>query len=107
LPHKNLGLPKPRPTACIERIQVNGSAVQFKRFVKAAEDGCRPSRKIYIFGVCWFESNRSLEGSIRSSPIVVDLLLNRNDWFLSIGGEACVCPTKPFTEAYSFKRAAC
>jgi hypothetical protein len=43
--------------------------------VKAAEQGYRPSRHSYPFGISRIECNRPLEGSICSSPIAVDLLL--------------------------------
>src|SRR5579859_227391 len=75
-PREKLGLAKALPTLCIERVQVNGSAAQCKSFVKAAQNGCRGSRKSYNVGISRFESNRPLNGSIRSSPIEVDLLLN-------------------------------
>src|SRR5258708_39863726 len=60
----------------MQRIQFNGSAVQLKGVVKPAEAGCHESRQNYIFGISRLERNRPLEGSIRSSPIVVNLLLN-------------------------------
>jgi hypothetical protein len=44
------------------------------RFIKAAKHGCRPSRHSYSFGITRLERDRSLEGSIRSNPIEVDLL---------------------------------
>src|SRR5258706_390977 len=48
--------------------------MQWNSFVKAAKKGCRGSRQSYTFGTSGFGFNRSLEGSIRSSPIEVDLL---------------------------------
>src|SRR5258708_30770775 len=64
LPHEKLGLSKALPTVCIERIQVNGAATQWKSFVKAAKKGCRGSRQSYKFGISGFQSNRPPNGKI-------------------------------------------
>src|ERR1700676_5440983 len=83
LPHVKLGLCKKLPTVCIERIQANGSAAQLKSLVKAPGRVCRHSRRPDNLGISRIESNRPLEGIIRSSPIEVDLSLNPSH--LSVG----------------------
>src|SRR5215475_8140867 len=83
LPNEKLGFCKKLPTLCIERIQVNGPAVQLKSLIKAAENGCRVSRRPNDLGISGIESNRPLKGSMRSNPIEVDLLLNPSH--LSVG----------------------
>jgi hypothetical protein len=71
------------PAVCIERIQINGSAIHLKSFVEAAEKGCLESRRPYDLGISGIESDRPLAGSIRSNPIEIDLFLNQ--FHLSVG----------------------
>jgi hypothetical protein len=76
LPIEKLPLPKDLPTLSIERIQVNGSAGQWKSFVKATEYGCRGTRLRYHLETSGFESKRPLDGSVRSCKIEVNLSFN-------------------------------
>src|SRR6202007_793473 len=76
VPHVKLSRCEEVQALSIERIQIYGSALQLKRFVQAAENGCRLSHDSYNIGICWFERNRALKGGIRSSPVEVGLLLD-------------------------------
>src|SRR5262249_35263106 len=73
---EELGVSKALPALRIERIQVNSSEVQLKRLVKPAEQGRRTSRLLESIRTSRRDSDCPLVGSIRSSPIEIDLLLD-------------------------------
>src|SRR5580765_6039326 len=70
--HVKLGLCPALPTLGIERVQVDGSAVQVKSIVKAAEILCSFSRRYYICRNSGLEIHRPFGGSICSWQIEVD-----------------------------------
>jgi hypothetical protein len=79
--HEKLGLSKALPTICIERIQIDGSAAQLKSFVKAAENGCRGSRKSYNLGISGFESNRPLAKKTSRNRRLLEYHELGMDWY--------------------------
>src|SRR6201981_1933609 len=61
LSHAELGLGEPLPTISTEGIQLNGSVIQSKSFVKAATHRCRRRRQSDAFEIPRFSSDRPLE----------------------------------------------